>query len=486
MPSPPPSRVLPLRFLPWLVAIAFFMGALDGTILNTAVPTMARELGVTDLSMKSVLAVYALSLALFIPVSGWAADRFGTRRIFALAIGLFTVGSVLCGLSRSVPQLIGCRVIQGIGGAMMLPVGRAVLVRAFPKAELVRAMSFVSIPTLMGPLIGPALGGVIVSTLGWEYLFFVNIPIGIVGVVLTLIYLPDFHDDPSEAFDWRGFALFGGGIALLSWVLEVFGEHKVPIGVLAICVFVALGLLVAYGRHAQRLAAPLLDIRLLKIPTFRIAVVGGFVARLGIGGAPFLLPLLYQSGLGFSPVKSGLLVAPQALGAMASKFFVQQALKRFGYRRLLVGNTLLLGGMLMLFATIGVGTPLWLIGAQSALYGILMSTQFTAINTLSYADIEGPRASDASALASTGQQLSISFGVAIAGLISASFVTSPQRELIISGLHYGLLVLGGLTLASTAAFMLLRSTDGQNLSGNAGDAPDPDEAPAPVHGFAQS
>jgi EmrB/QacA subfamily drug resistance transporter len=466
-PNPAPNRLLP-----WLVAVAFLMESLDTTVLNTAVPAMARALHEPQLAMKAVLASYALSLAVFIPASGWVADRFGTRRVFATAIAVFTLGSVLCGLCRSVPALVVCRLVQGMGGAMMVPVGRLTLVRTFPKAELVRAMSFVAIPSLAGPLLGPALGGFIISITSWDAIFFLNVPIGLVGLVMVYLHLPDYRTKDMPPLDVVGLAYFGSGIALLSWVLEVFGETHAGGPLLVGMGALALGLLALYWLHARPMAHLLLDIDLLKIRTFATSVAGSFVTRLGVGGAPFLLPLLYQTGLGFTPLHSGLLIMPQALGALSSKSFVRYELAFFGYRSLLMGNTVLLGCMLMLFATVGPATPVWLISVQSMLFGVLASTQFTAMNTLAYADIPTIKTSHASAFAGTFQQLSMSFGVASAGLVTATFVTSRASEhaQMLSSVHHAFVVLGGVTILSALVFGFLRQGDGDNVSGH-GAAP---------------
>ena len=307
------------RLLPWLVAVAFFMETLDTTILNTAVPVMSEALGVAPLSMKSVLASYTLSLAVFIQISGWMADRFGTRRVFASAIGLFTLGSVLCGISSNIHLLVACRMLQGCGGAMMVPVGRLTLVRTFDKSELIRTMSFVAIPALIGPMLGPIAGGLIVGYLQWRFLFFVNLPIGIAGLVLVYLNLPDFREEMTPPLDVVGLILFGSGVALLSYVLEIFGEHTLSLGEILGLLSISLVLILGYGLHATRTAFPLLQLDLFRIRTFSTAVSGGFFTRLGIGGVPFLLPLLYQVGLGFTPVQSGLLIMPQAVAAIQHK-----------------------------------------------------------------------------------------------------------------------------------------------------------------------
>jgi EmrB/QacA subfamily drug resistance transporter len=454
------------RLLPWLVAVAFFMESLDTTILNTAVPTVAQALKVAPLSMKAVLSSYTLSLAVFIPISGWMADRFGTRRVFAAAIGLFTLGSLLCGLSSNIHVLVACRVLQGCGGAMMVPVGRLTMVRTFAKADLIRAMSFVAIPGLIGPMLGPIAGGLIVGYFHWRVIFFVNIPIGLAGLCLVFLHLPDYREK-SNPLDTVGLILFGSGIALLSYVLEVFGEHTLGLrevlGLLAISVL----LLAGYGLHAANTAFPLLALSLFRIRTFRAAVSGSFFTRLGIGGIPFLIPLLYQVGLGFTPIQSGLLMMPQAITAMSLKVTMPRILAHFGYRGVLMSNTVILGVLILLFATIGAGTPVWLIVLQACCFGFFSSLQYTSMNTLVYADVREEQASSASSIASTTQQMSISFGVACASLTAAFFVpdrfhsTAPQ---MIQGIHRAFLALGGLTILSTIIFRELKSGDGDIVS----------------------
>src|SRR5580658_8330450 len=248
------------KLLPWLVAVAFFMESLDTTILNTAVPAISSALGIAPLSMKAVLASYTLSLAVFIPISGWMADRFGTRREFASAIGLFTLGSALCGLSSNIHLLLACRVLQGCGGAMMVPVGRLILVRKFDKSELIRAMSFVAIPGLVAPMLGPIAGGLIVGYLQWRFIFFVNLPIGIAGLILVYLYLPDYREQNTKPLDIIGLILFGSGVALLSYVLEIFGEHGLRLGEILGLLSISLALIAGYGFHAAQIAFPLLQL----------------------------------------------------------------------------------------------------------------------------------------------------------------------------------------------------------------------------------
>jgi EmrB/QacA subfamily drug resistance transporter len=454
------------RLLPWLVAVAFFMESLDTTILNTAVPAIAKALQVAPLSMKAVLSSYTLSLAVFIPISGWMADRYGTRRVFASAIGMFTLGSFLCGISSNIHVLVACRVLQGCGGAMMVPVGRLTMVRTFAKSELIRAMSFVAIPGLIGPMLGPIAGGLIVNFFHWRVIFFVNLPIGLIGLCMVYLHLPDYREK-SDPLDVVGLILFGSGIALLSYVLEVFGEHTLSVletlGLLALSAL----LLAGYGLHGAKTPFPLLRLSLFRIRTFRAAVSGSFFTRLGIGGIPFILPLLYQVGLGFSPIESGLLMMPQAIASMSLKPAMPRILAYFGYRAVLISNTVILGLLIAFFATIGVGTPIWLIVAQAFCFGFFSSLQYTSMNTLVYADVTEPDTSMASSIASTMQQMAISFGVATASLAAAFFIpdrfhsNAPQ---MIHGIHQAFFVLGGLTILSTIVFSELKSVDGDTVS----------------------
>jgi EmrB/QacA subfamily drug resistance transporter len=454
------------RLLPWLIAVAFFMETLDTTILNTGVPTIAKALGVAPLSMKSVLASYTLSLAVFIPISGWMADRFGTRRVFSSAIGIFTLGSLLCGITSNIHVLVVCRIIQGMGGSMMVPVGRLTLVRTFPRAELVRAMSFVAVPSLVAPMLGPLLGGLIVHYLHWRVIFFVNIPIGLVGMVFVYFKLPNYADAHPDPLDVVGLILFGSGIALLSYVLEIFGEHALSAGEVAGLLAISLALLAGYGVHAAGARFPLLDLTLFRVRTFSTSVIGSFVTRIGMGGVPFLLPLLYQIGLGLTPVQSGLLIMPQALASLTTKFSLPRILAHFGYRAVLVANTIAVGLMIMLFGTVGPATPIWQIVVQALCYGALMSLQYTSMNTLVYADVPAPKASRASTIASTAQQMSVSFGVAIAGLATAYFLPAQHGDAaeMVSGLHHAFLTLGAFTIASTFVFRKLKRDDGAEES----------------------
>jgi EmrB/QacA subfamily drug resistance transporter len=453
--------------LPWLVGVALFMESLDTTILNTAIPAVASALKVGPLSMKAVLASYTLSLAIFIPISGWTADRFGTRKVFASAIGLFTIGSCLCGMSSDIHLLVACRILQGCGGAMMVPVGRLTLVRAFPKSELIRAMSFVSIPALIAPMLGPVAGGLIVAYFHWRFIFFVNVPIGLLGLLLVYLHLPDYREETTHPLDFVGLVLFGGGISLLSYVLEIFGEHTLSVREISGLLGIAILLLAGYGVHGRSIEFPLLRLSLFRIRSFRVAVHGSFITRIGIGGVPFLLPLLYQLGLGYTPIQSGLLIMPQALGALSVKAAIRPLLKTFGYRLVLIANTAVIGALLAAFAAIGTQTSVVLILLLAFLYGWFTSFQYTCMNTLVYADTNEEEASSASSIASTMQQLSISFGVAVAGLTSALFIPQTNAaagQQVIHGIHVAFLLLGVLTVVSGFVFAGLRASDGGDVS----------------------
>jgi MFS family permease len=349
---------------------------------------------------------------------------------------------------------------------MMVPVGRLTIVRTFAKSELIRAMAAVAIPGLIGPMLGPIAGGLIVGYLHWRVIFFVNIPIGLIGLLMVYLHLPDYREK-SNPLDLTGLILFGSGIALLSYVLEVFGEHTLSgreiLGLLAISIL----LLAGYGLHSTKAAFPLLNLGLFRIRTFRASVSGSYFTRLGIGGIPFMMPLLYQVGLGFTPIESGLLMMPQAIAAMSLKMTMPRILARFGYRAVLISNTVILGVLILLFATIGVSTPIWLIVLMGFCFGFFSSLQYTSMNTLVYADIDEEQASGASSIASTMQQMSISFGIAVASLAAAFFIPdrfhSTPAEMI-QGIHKAFFVLGALTVVSTVIFRELKSADGANAS----------------------
>ncbi|SCX79096.1 DHA2 family efflux MFS transporter permease subunit [Nitrosospira sp. Nsp13] len=455
------------RYLPWVVATALFMEQLDSTIVNTAIPAMAASLHATPLSLKAVVASYILSLAVCIPVSGWMADRYGTRRVFSIAVIIFTLSSILCGLAVNVPMLIAARILQGMGAAMMLPVGKLAIIRTFPKSELLMAMNFVIIPALIGPLLGPTVGGLIVHWLSWREIFFINVPVGLTALYLIHRHMPDYRGDTPRPLDFIGLALFGSGAALLSWLLEIFGEHEIGMTPAIILLLISLSLLVAYGWHANHTAYPLLRLTLFRVRTFRVAVVGGFITRLGVGGLPFLLPLLYQLGLGLPAWQSGLLMMPTAAAAMGMKLLSGPILRRYGYRRVLILNTVMMGLTISFFSLVDAATPMALIVVLGLAQGFFNSLQFSSMNSMAYADIETSDSSMASTISSSLQQMSLSFGLACGSLITSWYLGGlPQTDhlAVTNALHYAFLTLGGLTILSSLSFWTLHSRDGESVS----------------------
>jgi EmrB/QacA subfamily drug resistance transporter len=468
------------NYLPWVVATALFMEQLDATIVNTAIPSIAASLHVTPLSLKSVVTSYILSLAVGIPVSGWMADRYGTRRVFGSAIAIFTIASVLCGLSLNAPMMTAARLLQGIGGAMMMPVGRLAIIRTFPKSELLRAMNFVIIPALIGPLLGPTVGGLIVHLASWRTIFFVNVPVGLVALLLAFRYMPDYRGSERRPLDVIGMILFSCGTALLSWLLEIFGEHTLDPTTAVVMLVLSIALLAAYAWHASGIESPLLKLTLFRIRTFRTAVLGGFVTRLGVGGLPFLLPLLYQIGLGLPAWKSGLLMMPTALAAMGMKLISARLLSRFGYRQVLIVNTVFIGITIGLFSVVKSGTPLTVIVMLGLMQGFFNSLQFSSMNTLAYADVAQQDSSMASTISSSFQQLSMSFGLATGSLVTGWFlgnVPQTNRVMVTSALHSGFVALSVVTILSSLAFWTLRREDGESITKGAKVAP-PEPVPA--------
>jgi EmrB/QacA subfamily drug resistance transporter len=455
------------RYLPWVVAIALFMEQLDSTIINTAVPSMAASFHVTPLSLKAVVTSYILSLAVGIPISGWMADRFGTRRVFSIAVGIFTLSSVMCGLSLNVPMLVAARIVQGVGAAMMMPVGRLTVIRTFAKSELLTAMNFVIIPALIGPLLGPTIGGLIVHWLPWRFIFFINVPVGLVAQWMIHRHMPDYQAEEARPLDLVELVLFGSGAALLSWLLEVFGEHDIDVTSTLVLFLLSISLLAAYGWHARQARHPLLRLSLFGVRTFRVSVVGGFITRLGMGGIPFLLPLLYQVGLGLPAWQSGLLMMPAAAAAMTMKMISTRILGRFGYRQVLIVNTVMIGITIGTFAAIAPATPVALIVLLSLTQGFFNSLQFSSMNSMAFADVGAADSSMASTIASSLQQLSASFGLACGSLVTAWYLGDlPQSDhaAVTHALHYTFLTLGALTMLSSLTFWTLRADDGESVS----------------------
>ena len=444
------------RGLLWLVAMGVFMQMLDTTIVNTALPAMARDLGESPLRMQAVVIAYALTVAVLIPASGWLADRFGTRRVFFSAIALFSAGSLACALSQSLAQIAAARVLQGIGGAMLLPVGRLAVLRSFPGSEFLRAMSFVTIPGLIGPLIGPTLGGWLVEVASWHWIFLINLPIGVAGCMATMRLMPDLRV-VVRAFDIGGYALLAFAMVALSLALDGLSVgHRFTLGaLLSIGGLVALA---AYWLHAARDPSPLFPLRLFAIPSFRIGILGNLFARIGSSGMPFLIPLLLQVALGHTPMQAGLAMIPVVLAGMAVKRAVVPLVMAFGYRRVLVGNTILVGVAMASFALIGPEQPAWLRIAQFAVFGAVNSLQFTAMNTVTLRDLGGDLASSGNSLLSMVMMLGMGFGVALAGGLLGAFsdaATGAAAGQTLATFRWSFACIGLVTLASAAIFWQL-------------------------------
>ena len=452
------------RILPWLVAVAFFMQALDGTILNTALPSMARSLNEDPLRMQGVVIAYLLTVALLIPASGWVADRFGTRRVFIFAIFLFSLGSLFCALSPSLGVLVVARVVQGLGGALMMPVGRLVILRVYPRSDLVRVLSFVTIPGLLGPLTGPTLGGWLVEYASWHWIFLINIPVGLLGIVFAIRLMPDLRGATLSRFDSPGFLLFGGAMVLITIALEGLGELHMPHVRVVMLLIGGLVLLAAYWLRALNVEAPLFPPSLFKTRTFAVGVLGNLFARLGSGALPFLTPLLLQVGLGFAPAKAGMTMIPLAAMAMVVKPLAKGILDLFGYRRLLVGNTLLLGSLIAGLGLIDQDTPyLWLL-IHLGLLGGVNSLQFTAMNTLTLIDLRDDNASAGNSLLSVVMQLSIGLGVACAAALLGGFKSDVEINAgdVLGAFHATYLSVGLMSMAAAAIFFQLARDDGRS------------------------
>lgn len=451
------------KLLPWIVAIAFFMQMLDGTILNTALPSMASSLNESPLRMQSVVIAYLLTVALLIPASGWIADHFGTRRVFFSAILLFSIGSFLCAESSTLGMLVASRVVQGIGGALMVPVGRLVILRAYPRSELVDVLSFVTLPGMVGPLVGPTLGGWLVEYASWHWIFLINIPVGIMGCIATWKYLPDMRSPDQSRFDVLGFCLFGAAMVLISISLEGLGELHLAHARVMLLLLGGLACLAAYWLHAARQEHPIFSLTLFHTHTYAVGILGNVFARLGSGAMPFLMPLLLQIGLGFSPSTAGMTMIPTAIFAMFAKALARRLIERFGYRKLLTVNTLLLGALIASFATVGADTPYPFLLAQLAVFGAVNSLQFTAMNTVTLIDLSEADTSSGNSLLSVVMQLSVSLGVAAAAALLQGFVSEynrPDPIQVLSSFHYTFLCVGVMSILAAAIFLQLSPNAG--------------------------
>lgn len=406
-----------IRLVPLIIATALLMENIDSAVLSTSLPQIAHDLGTDPIHLKLVLTTYLLALAVFIPLSGWAADRFGARLVFRLAIVVFAAGSVACGLSSSLFELVLARALQGAGGSMMVPVGRLILLRATPKAELVSAMAWLTVPALLGPVLGPPLGGYITTYWDWRWIFWINIPIAVLGSILASIYIPDIREQDVRSFDSFGFLLLGPGLAGLMTGMTLMGLGLAPGWVVATCVFAGLGLTLLYVWHALRVEEPLVDLRLLKLPTFRINATAGTLFRIGTGALPFLLPLMLQLGFGLTAFQSGLLTLASGAGALTMKFAAQTLLRRFGFRRVLAANAVISSLFVLAPAFFTPHTPWLLMAIVLFVGGVSRSLQYTSMNVLAYADVPPQRLSNATSFSSVLQQLSGSVGITLAAML---------------------------------------------------------------------
>ncbi|QIQ20894.1 DHA2 family efflux MFS transporter permease subunit [Zophobihabitans entericus] len=452
------------RMMPWIAAMAFFMQTLDTSILNTALPSMAVYLNESPLNMQSAVISYALTLALFIPVSGFLADRFGTQRVFTFSVFLFTLGSLFCALSNTLFMLDVSRVVQGVGGAMMMPVSRLTLIKSFKRSEFLAALNASTMPGLIGPVVGPVLGGYLVEVATWHWIFLINIPIGIIGIIMGIKYMPNIKGN-IKPFDGLGFGFIALCVISLTLSLEFISEGLA--GRYSLMLFAAgMILLGLYIYRAKRIEYPLFPLGLFSIRTFRIGIIGNLVSRLGISAIPLLIPLLLQVAFSYSSTYSGLILMPMAIASLTMKTLVQPILRRFGYRRVLLVNTMLVGLMIMSLSQLTQQTPIIVICGILFCVGFVNSLQFTSMNSITLADLEGENTSSGNSLMAVNQQLAISFGVAF-GAVLITLLSEPSTVIphnVDSAFEISFIILGLVTFFSSIIFTRLTPKDGQNLT----------------------
>ena len=450
--------------VPLIVACALFMQNLDSTALATALPAIAESLHETPLRLHLIITSFMLSLAAFLPVSGWVADRFGARTIFRLAIAIFTLASIACGLTDSFETLLMARVIQGAGGAMMVPVGRLILVRSVAKSELISAMALMGMPALIGPIIGPLLAGVLITVASWRWIFWINVPIGILGIILVSIFIEDVREPNVKRFDWRGFALSSLGLCGTLFGLDALATHHSADPVAIAALVTGLICMALYVFHARRVDNPILDLKLLKLPTFRVSVTGGSLFRIGVGAAPFLLPLMMQQGLGYSPIESGFITFVSAAGSLGMRTMSKQVLRRFGFRKVLVWNTLIASFFMCLCGLFSSDSSRAFMMTVIFLGGVFRSLQFTALNTIAFAEIEGPLMSQATSFSQMAQRLSLSFGVAISAFV-LFWVGGEGSDMPVQAFATAFVVVGLLSGLSMFSFVKLTADAGDEIAG---------------------
>lgn len=450
------------KILPWVIAIAFFMQMLDGTALNIVLPSMAVDLQTTPIHMQSVVISYALTLAFLIPASGWIADRFGMKRVFMFAMALFTASSVACGLAQSLPMLVLFRIAQATGGALMVPVGRLIALKAYPREQVVDILSFITMPGLVGPMVGPTLGGIMVEYLSWHWIFLINLPVGILGLIATMRYMPTFlSTEGSKTFDIYGFLLCGIFMLSTTIGLEGIGEFHFPISVTSALIFLGIASLILYFIYATRKSAPIFSINIFHVHNFRIGLLGNILTRLGNGAMPFLTPLLLQIGLGYSPMEAGMAMIPMTVGAIIAKRFVTRLVHRFGFKPVLILNTMILGIMIASYSLITPSMNPWTMLAIFAIFGLINSTQFTAMNTVTLVDLSDTQVSSGNSIFAAIQQLSMGMGVAVAASLLDLFSESSTLQIpkeAVSALSATYICLGAIAFVSTVIFIRLRKS----------------------------
>lgn len=447
------------------VSLALFMDVLDTNIINTSIPAMAHTLQVNPIDLKIALISYLLSLAIFIPTSGWVADTYGAKRIFIAAFGLFTLSSFWCGYAHTLLDLVISRSIQGIGGAFMISLGRLIIARSFKRHELVEAMNTVIIVVAVAVMIGPFIGGFITDHFSWPWIFWVNIPIGILAMLLAAYCIQDIMPKKTRPFDLLGFILFGGSLAVLCFSLSSLSESNANLHLILSLLLTAVLMMTYYIIHAQHIDHPVIKISLFKIRTFKISVLGNLCARLGFGGMPFMLPLLFQVGLGYSAQTSGLLLAPMALGVIFSKLLALRILRITGYRQYLFFNTVLVAIVLWTFQIVTPETYAFTIAILTFIFGIVLSAQFTGMNSLAYADIHEDELSASTSITSTVQVLAQTLGVAVGAILLRYFssLTTHPALLNTATFHQAFFTMGILTLFSSFIFIRLKKGDGKQM-----------------------
>jgi len=458
------------QFTALIVASALFMEQVDSTVIATALPAIAIDLGVDPIALKLAFTAYLLGLAVFIPASGWMADRFGARVVFSSAIVVFTAGSICSGFSSTLEQFVAARVLQGIGGAMMTPVGRLVVIRSAPRSELVNLMAWLTIPSLLGPMMGPPVGGFIVTFFDWRWIFWINVPVGIVGFVLARLFVPDFKAEEPGRFDALGFVLLGVGLSGLVFGLSVFGQAFVPISASLALLAAGATFTTLYVLHARRTATrPLLDLDLFKYRTLFTGVVAGFIFRIGIGAIPFLLPLMLQIGLGLSAFETGMLTFAGAGGALLMKFTAGPIVRRFGFKPVLLVNGVISAAFVAVTGLFIFGVPHYLIILTLLVAGFFRSLQFTCLNALTYADVPVHHTSRATSLSSVSQQLALSTGVAVAAFI-LEVLRSLNGDHTVQLTDYltAFLVLAAISLIPILNYLALPANAGAGMAGRRG------------------